>query len=70
MLCAYSDLGNSPLTNDIGAAVFRSASPPQIPIQSAVLDRLGEVLGADRGRFREIGDRAGDFQDAVVGAGN
>jgi hypothetical protein len=46
----------------------RHRLPPEIPIQRAVLDHLGDVLGADGLRFREIGDGAGDFQDAVAGA--
>ena len=30
---------------------------------------LGDVFGADGGRFAEIGDGAGDFEDSIVGAG-
>ena len=42
---------------------------PQIPVESAVLDGFADVLGEDRFGASEIGDGAGDFEDAVVGAG-
>ena len=41
---------------------------PVIPIQTPVLDRFGEVLGGDRGGLIEICHRAGDLEDAIVGA--
>ena len=44
-------------------------STPVIAIQRAVLDGFGEVLGGDGGGLVEVGDGAGDFEDAVVGAG-
>ncbi len=48
------------------AAFFLS---PEISIERAVLDRLADVRGGDFFFAREIGDRAGDFQDAIVSAG-
>src|ERR1035438_7382189 len=44
-------------------------SSPVITVEAAVLDSFGEVLGGDGGGFVEIGDGAGDFEDAVMGAG-
>src|SRR5260370_27339505 len=38
-------------------------------IQGAVLDGFGDVLGFDGRSFFDVGDGAGDFEDAVVGAG-
>src|ERR1700683_2322206 len=38
-------------------------------IQRAILNRLGDMLGLDVRRVFDVGDSAGDFQDAVVGAG-
>ena len=42
---------------------------PIIAIQTAILDGFGEVLGGDGGGMIEVGDGAGDLEDAVVGAG-
>ena len=44
-------------------------SSPVIAVEAAVLDGFGEVLGGDGGGFIEVGDGAGNFEDAVVGAG-
>jgi hypothetical protein len=44
-------------------------SDPELPVERPVLERLADVLGLDAFRAREVGDHAGDFQDAVVGAG-
>src|ERR1035441_5134613 len=44
-------------------------SSPVIAVEAAVLDGFGEVFGGDGGGFIEIGDGAGDFEDAVMGAG-
>ena len=38
-------------------------------IEGAVLDSLGDVREGDRRFGGEVGDGAGDFEDAVVGAG-
>ena len=45
-----------------------SKSGPQSPIKRAVLNRLADVAGFDPLTASEIGDRAGDFEDAVVGS--
>ena len=42
---------------------------PELPVQRAVLDRFGDVLAGDVLRAGQVGNRAGDLQDAVVGAG-
>ena len=44
-------------------------SSPVIAVEAAVLDGFGKVLGGDGGGFIEVGDGAGNFEDAVVGAG-
>jgi hypothetical protein len=44
-------------------------SHPQIPIQSAEVDGFEEVVGGDGIMPGEVGEGAGDFEDAVVGAG-
>src|ERR1017187_9097692 len=44
-------------------------SSPVIAVEAAVLDGFGEVLGGDGGGFIEVGDGAGNFEDAVVGPG-
>src|ERR1700687_646657 len=38
-------------------------------VEAAVLDGFGDVFGFKIGRFFQIGNGAGYFQDAVVGAG-
>ena len=38
-------------------------------VQVAVLDGFGDVSGTDIRRFFQIGDGAGNFQDAVIGPG-
>ena len=42
---------------------------PVSAVERAVLDGFGDVFGFDVGGVFDIGDGAGDFQDAVVGAG-
>jgi len=42
---------------------------PQFAIQRAVLDRLRHVRGRDVRVAAEIGDGAGDLEEAIVGAG-
>ena len=44
-------------------------SGPVAAVQSAVLDGFGDVLDGDIRFGGEVGDGAGDFEDAVVGAG-
>src|SRR3990172_5424714 len=46
-----------------------TSSPPNSAIQTPVLNGLGNVLGANGLLWGEIGDRAGDLQDAIVRAG-
>lgn len=41
-------------------------SIPVIPIQTAILDRLGEVFGGHRLRPAQIGDSARHFEDAIM----
>ena len=42
---------------------------PQLSIQVAELDGFGHVLAGEVFASGKVGDGAGDFQDAVVGAG-
>ena len=44
-------------------------SYPERAIEGAILDGFAHVLGCDIGLAVEIGDRARDFQDPIVGAG-
>src|SRR5690348_415772 len=46
-----------------------SALCPVGTVAGAVLDGFGEVFGFDGGGAVDVGDGAGDFQDAIVGAG-
>ena len=41
----------------------------QPPVQTSVLNRLGDVGGLDFFRAGEVGDGAADLQDSAVGAG-
>ena len=47
---------------------FDAPSNPIIPIERTIVDRLADVSGLDVRACGEIGDRAGDFQNAVVSA--
>src|SRR5581483_9314087 len=47
----------------------RSALRPVVAIEAAILYRFGEVLCGDAGGVVEIGDGAGDLQNAIVRAG-
>ena len=40
-----------------------------LPVEGAVLDGLSNVGGADSVLAFEVGDGAGQFEDAVIGAG-
>lgn len=42
---------------------------PALAVEAAVLNGLGDVLRADAGLAVEVGDGAGELDDAVVGAG-
>jgi hypothetical protein len=48
---------------------FVRSLDPKRPIEGSVLDGFADVLGGDRVGEGEVGDGAGNFQDAVVGAG-
>jgi len=41
----------------------------ELPVQGAVLDGLGHVGCGEGGFAVQVGDGAGDFQDAGVGSG-
>ena len=47
-----------------GGAPFSS-----LPVQRTIVDGLEEVGGGDTVRLGEVGDRAGDAEDAVIGPG-
>ena len=42
---------------------------PKVSIERAVLDGFGDVVGLDGFGGLEVRDRAGDFEDSVIGAG-
>src|SRR6266852_2074292 len=42
---------------------------PQLPVQGAVLDGFGNMIGGELFGASQVGDGAGDFQDPVVSAG-
>ena len=44
-------------------------SSPQLSVQCAETDSFSDVIGGDAVGAFEVGDGAGDFQDAIVGAG-
>ena len=44
-------------------------SAPVAAVQGSVLNGFGDVFDGDVGFGGEVGDGAGDFEDAVVGAG-
>ena len=49
---------------------LRAPSPrPQLPVQTPVLDGLADVFRPDSLRALQVGDGAGDLQDAVVRPG-
>jgi len=43
-------------------------SRPQLAVEGAVLNGFGDVVAGDFFGAGQVGDGAGDFQDAVVGA--
>jgi hypothetical protein len=47
----------------------RDNSDPQCAIETAVLNGFAHVLGGDRLDRGEIGDGAGNFENAIVGPG-
>ena len=44
-------------------------SSPIFPIERAILDGFGKVLGSDRIGLVKIRNGSGDFQDAIIGPG-
>src|SRR5215475_13095424 len=50
----------------VKVASFRSSRPIGA-VQAAVLDGFGDVLGLEICRVFQVGNRASDFQNAVVG---
>src|SRR5262249_16446616 len=50
----------------MGASVL---PPPHLPVQRAIVDRLGDVLLLDGFRSLQVGDSPGHAQDAVMGPG-
>ena len=52
-----------------GRGASSPTSSPKIAVERAVSDGLEDVVGADFFVAAEIGEGAGDFQDAVVGTG-
>lgn len=44
-------------------------SGPIFPIERAILDGFGKVLGSDRIGLVKIRNGSGDFQDAIIGPG-
>jgi hypothetical protein len=46
-----------------------SGITPQLAVEGAEADGFADVIGGDAVGAFEVGDGAGDFQDAIVGAG-
>ena len=51
------------------ARIVGGWSAPIAPVEAAVLDGFGDVFGGNSSGAGEVGDGAGDLEDAVVGAG-
>ena len=67
---AFRLVVHSLLTSPFWPLRFRiPALRPIRPIEAAVLDGFGDVLGLEVCDVFQIGNRAGNFEDAVVGAG-
>lgn len=60
--------GNFPMAAGVQPICARDL-PPEIALKGAVLDSLGDVVGGDGFRAAEVGDGAGDVQDAAGCAG-
>ena len=61
-----------PLRYNIGKCtegVLTRRSAPNLAVEVAVLDGFGNVGDVDVFGLSEVGDGAGDFEDAIVGAG-
>ena len=69
-LCEERVLGCGPRLHQRGVYIaYCALLDPERSIKGAILDRFAHVLGCDRFGALEVGDRARDFQDAIVGAG-
>jgi len=53
----------------LGQNTWPSELNPKSAIEGAILDRFADMFRGDGVGGGEVGDGAGDFQDAVVGAG-
>ena len=54
---------------DATAALAFPLSRPQLPVERAILNGFGYVVGGDLFRAGQIGNRARDLKNAIVGAG-
>src|SRR3989441_11055665 len=59
----------SELRSNMLGAGWAARLPQPAPVQAAVLNRLAHVFGLEAGRAVQVGDRAGDLENAVIGAG-
>src|SRR2546426_12824297 len=59
----------SELRSNMLGAGWAARLPQPAPVQTAVLNRLAHVFGLEAGRAVQVGDRAGDLENAVIGAG-
>ena len=57
------------MLNQSRFARYASYSRPNLPVERAVLNRLRNVVAREVLGAGQVGNGAGDFQDAVVGAG-
>ena len=64
-ICAELDRMPPPLSRIVGP----KALAPVLPVERTVLDGFRHVVGGDIARARQVGDGAGDLQNAVVGPG-
>src|SRR2546425_9484168 len=58
----------SELRSNMLGAGWAARLPQPAPVQAAVLNRLAHVFGFEAGRAVQVGDRAGDLENAVIGA--
>ena len=55
--------------SSVWSARFHGRSRPIVSIQAAVLNGFGDMAGLNTFEMVEVGQRSGDFENAVVGAG-
>jgi hypothetical protein len=53
-------------THEAFAAAAGAPSPPEAAVEAAVLDGFGDVFGLHGRVAAEVGDGAGDFENAVL----